>query len=83
MLDKLLETMGMSSRAYAKLVKVSPAFVHLAQTGAKPVPAKRIVAWADALELVGKEREAFLDEAWLSHCPPHVVELVRRLKARR
>lgn len=37
-------------------------------------------AWADALELHGKERERFLILAWLTHAPPFVRDYVSTLQ---
>ncbi len=48
--------------------------------GQKPVPGPRIDAWADALDLTGRERDRFVEAAWLTHAPPFVVALVKRLR---
>lgn len=48
--------------------------------GNRPVPKKRIQVWAEALELEGEELERFIEEAWLTHCPEFVKELVARLR---
>jgi hypothetical protein len=59
----------LSARAFAKRVNVGTSFLRNVMLGAKPVPENRIEPWAEALELAGEDRERFVDEAWLSHCP--------------
>jgi hypothetical protein len=46
----------------------------------RPVPARRFDAWAEALRLVGEERERFLEQAWLTHTPVYIRELVKKLR---
>ncbi len=83
LLDTLLEKRRLSARAFAKQVKVSKSLIHLVMTGERPIPPKRIETWADALELQAKERERFVEEAWLTHCPEYIVERYRGMKKHR
>jgi hypothetical protein len=39
--------------------------------------------WADALGLDGAEREEFLDQAALAHCPQRIRDLVESLRQTR
>jgi hypothetical protein len=77
-----LKRRHLSARAFAKRVRIGTSFLRYVMLGSKPVPEKRIEPWADVLELAGEERERFVDEAWLSHCPDHVRKLVARLRKR-
>ena len=79
-LAQCLAKNGISSNAFAKRVGVQATFLTKIMTGVSPVPQARIDAWADALDLRGKDRERFLDHAWLTHCPPYIGELVERLR---
>lgn len=79
-LAQYLAKNGISPNAFAKRVDIQATFLTKIMTGASPVPQARIDAWADALNLCGKDRERFLDHAWLTHCPPYIVELVVRLR---
>ena len=79
-MEALLKQRDLSAYAFAKKVKVGTSFIRWVMIGKKPVPERRIEAWADALELTGKERERFVEAAYLTHCPEFVVELVKRLR---
>jgi hypothetical protein len=80
LLETLLKERGLSARKFATIAKVSKSPIHLLLTGAKPVPAKRIDAWADALGLEGETRDRFVEEAWLTHCPDFIVKRYRAMK---
>ena len=80
LLAQHLNRRRLSARSFALKVGVGTSFLRYVMLGEKPVPPKRIAAWADALELAGEERERFVDEAWLSHCPEYVRGLVARLR---
>ena len=82
LLEKLLEKRGLTGSAFARKVGISTSFLRWTMVGKKPVPGPRIEAWADAFELHGRERERFIEAAWLTHCPPFVTALVKRLRRR-
>jgi transcriptional regulator with XRE-family HTH domain len=79
-LERLLEKRGLSGSAFARKVGISTSFLRWTMVGQKPVPGPRIDAWADALDLTGRERDRFVEAAWLTHAPPFVVALVKRLR---
>jgi transcriptional regulator with XRE-family HTH domain len=80
LLHKTLKDRGLSYAAFARLVGVKPPLVFAIRSGKQRIPKARIAAWADRLDLTGKERVHFLDEAWLSHASEHVRDLVQRLR---
>ena len=53
--------------------------------GKKPPPMDRVEAWADALDLKGRERDRFIDLACIAHLPTNVQgrfeALLRRVEA--
>jgi hypothetical protein len=75
-----LKERDLTSSEFAKRVRVGTSFVRWIMIGARPLPEKRIEPWADELHLTGKERERFLEAAYLTHCPEYVVNLVKRLR---
>jgi hypothetical protein len=63
---------ALSALPFSMRIKVGNTFLRNVMLGDRPVPPKRIEARADEMELAGEERERFLDDAWLTHCPPYV-----------
>jgi transcriptional regulator with XRE-family HTH domain len=85
-LDLLLKARGLSVRAFAARVGSQAGSVSISKR--KTMNPDRMIAWADALDLDGEERERFFDLATLTHAPTYLVrrfhDLVsenRRLKA--
>jgi len=75
-----LKALGLSRAAFARKVGVKPPMIFAVEKSKSPIPGARIEQWADALELKGKDREAFVDEAWLSRSPEHVRAMVEKLR---
>ena len=82
LLAQHLKRRRLPARGFALKVGVGTSFLRYVMLGVKPVPPKRIEAWADALELTGEQRERFVEEAWLSHCPKFVKALVGQLRSK-
>jgi transcriptional regulator with XRE-family HTH domain len=82
MLRRLMEARGLSQHAMAKAVGVSQSYVAQMVRGAGPFAEGRIEAWADALDLRGRERERFRLLALLTRCPEEVRAHVARLEGR-
>ena len=80
LLAQHLKRRRLSARGFALQVKVGTSFLRFVMLGERPVPPKRIEVWADVLGLSGEERERFVEEAWLTHAPEYVRELVERLR---
>lgn len=49
--------------------------------GHRVPPLESIQTWCDVLELKGKQRSMFVEEALLSHCPPEIASQFRQLRA--
>jgi hypothetical protein len=79
-LAEILAKRGLTQRAFASSVRLHQGSLYrvLHQDG-KP-PLKMIERWADTLHLHGQEREQFLEEAFLLHCPDYIQTLVRKLR---
>ncbi len=71
---------GRARRPGCRLRSVNATFLTKVMAGDRPVPAKRIEEWANALKLAAAERERFLELAWLTHTPEYIVELVKKLR---
>lgn len=82
-LDDLLELRGLTVRSFARLIRIDGSLISAAKRPPRDGRVaekltKRLAYWADALELVGPERERFFELAWLAHSPPYVRDLVER-----
>lgn len=62
-LRRLLRAKGWTPAQLARALKVNSGFMTLVLAGKRRVPPTEAPAWADALELQGSERTAFLIEA--------------------
>ena len=74
---------SLSVAALARRLRVKPPFVFAIRKGERGIPPKRAEAWADALDLTGSERRAFIIAALLPKCPEQIQEYVRELEGRR
>lgn len=91
LLRKLIEEKFESRRAFVRAVEPASkedsaqAYLTLVVSGKRPPLIERIDAWADALELKGKERDRFIDLACIAHLPtavqPHFEKILGRLEA--
>lgn len=79
LLQSCIETHG-SVAAFAKRLGVTPPYVFQIIKGDTNIPVSKVEKWADALKLTGKEREQFLEAAYLTHCPPYIQDLVRKFR---
>ena len=78
LLRECLAAKSLSQKDFARHVGRSYSFVNKVACGHR-APSDDYERWADALDLHGTEREAFLDAAALATCPPRIQDLVRRL----
>ena len=78
-LTELLAARGLSLRGFAALVSVDASSVVYAKRARLAV--YRIGAWAEALGLVGRERERFEYLALRAHGPLAILEHLRHLDA--
>jgi transcriptional regulator with XRE-family HTH domain len=82
-LTQQMERRGISAAALARRLRIKPPFVFAVRKGERGIPPKRADAWADALDLAGLERRAFIIAALLPRCPEQIQEYVRELEGRR
>jgi transcriptional regulator with XRE-family HTH domain len=75
-LTTILAEKGWSLREFARQSGAHQAALSLMNNGKRPVPLARVEAWADLLELTGRNRERFIDLAELSHAPERLRNLV-------
>ncbi len=68
--------------AFARACGSTAGFINNVCRDRRLPPLDRIDSWADALKLTGPEREQFLIEANLAHCPPVIAAGWRTLEAR-
>lgn len=78
----LIKARGMRPADFAAKVGVRRSTVHLVVSGDRRLPDKHLGRWADALELVGAEREHFIEAAVLSGASDAVRRLVADLHCR-
>lgn len=78
-----MERRGLSAAALARRLGLKPPFVFAVKKGERGIPRKRVEAWAEALELTGADRRAFIIAALLSKCPPQIQDYVRELEGRK
>lgn len=76
----LLNRRRESPNAFAARVDVSHSTMGRIMQGHRPPDVEALEAWADALELTGEEREAFLLAGALANCPRPAVDYVARLE---
>lgn len=72
---------GLTQNGFAKLTSTDAPFLSQIVNGHRTPPLDRIAAWAEALELVGFQRERFVQLANLEHANEFVRELVHQLNA--
>ena len=77
-----IEKRGLSAAELARRVDVKPPFVFAAKAMKVKIPIKRAEAWADALELSGDDRKAFILAVHLAKATSQVREYVQVLEAR-
>jgi transcriptional regulator with XRE-family HTH domain len=76
----LLNRRRESPNAFAARVEVSHSTMGRIMQGLRPPDVDQLAAWADALELVGDEREAFLLAGALANCPKPALDYVARIE---
>ncbi len=75
-----LRRSGLKAAAFAARVGISPSTLSRILAGKRAPTAAQAVAWADALELRGDERDGFVESALSARTPP---EILARLGAAR
>jgi len=81
LLGAQLTARGLSTRAAARLLDCSHAFVHQVVRGESLPPMARLEHWLDALEVAADEREQWREAAALAHAPESVRERYRAQQA--
>lgn len=82
LLRSLLAERELGVREFARMVDdFDPGFLAGVLAGKRPPPLAQFPAWADALNLKGDARQAFLELGHLTHCHDEVWELVKSLQA--
>jgi transcriptional regulator with XRE-family HTH domain len=76
----LLNRRRESPNAFAARVEVSHSTMGRIMQGLRPPDVDLLDAWADALELEGDERQAFLLAGALANCPKPALDYVARLE---
>lgn len=74
-LYRLIADKGLSVRAFAPQLGVTPGMLSHIRTGYRPPPLDRLEKWADVFDLHGKDREYFLDLGALACCPERVLRM--------
>ena len=82
LLKKHAQAMGLSIRFLGKLAGISAGHINRVANGHEPVPLRLAHDFADILHLFGPEREEWLREVRLAHCPPEIVSEYREMAAR-
>ncbi len=77
----LLNRRRESPNAFAARVGVSHSTMGRIMQGLRPPDVAKLDAWADALDLAGEEREAFLRAGGLANCPSIVIDYIAGLEA--
>jgi transcriptional regulator with XRE-family HTH domain len=77
----LLNRRGLSPTAFGALVGVSHSTMGRIMQGHRQPDVEALDAWADALQLDGEERAAFILAGELANCPRGAVEYLLRLEA--
>jgi hypothetical protein len=74
-----LQKAGVSGNALARATGADSSLVSRVLT-AERYPPDNLEKWADFLNLLGPDRELFLESGYLCKSPPFIVSLVERLK---
>ena len=71
--------------AFARSVGITTGQITNVIKGRRTISTAAAVAWADALDLVGRERQRFLDLAAIAHLPedvqPRFIKILDRLES--
>jgi transcriptional regulator with XRE-family HTH domain len=81
LLKRLLETMELEQKDFARMVGTSPSVITDTMKGRLRPPLKKIESWADALELHGDHRAEFILHAHLAHAPEYVRKYIENLES--
>lgn len=82
LLNRAIHARGLSQRGFAAKVGSTGPFISMIVRGQRRVPLERLDAWMRVLELEGVERQEFVVQADLSHCPIRIQRLVAQLRRR-
>ncbi len=74
------QELGLSLRAFARKAGLSPGHMNRIANNHESPPLAALPAWADLLGLGGEDRETFIREGRLCHCPPEIVAEYRALR---
>lgn len=77
----LLHRRGESATAFGARVGVNHTTISRIMRGMRQPDVEALDAWADALQLEGEERVAFVLAGELAHCPRGAVDYLLRLEA--
>lgn len=81
-LQEQLDRLGLSRKGFSDLVGCHKAMVTMIAQGNRRVPPDTIDTWADALQLEGEEREAFIEAGLLATAHPRLREHVAELRCK-
>lgn len=75
-----LKEVGISANKFSDLIQSSSGFISNIYCGRRRPPLQRIEYWADLLSLFGKERDIFIETAYLEHCPKLIVDRFNQMR---
>ena len=80
LIARLASERGLSLRAVALRAGMDPSYLNRVRHRERPLPIDRVERLADALELAGDERTAFIEQAHLDIVPDFVRRLIEALR---